>query len=291
MDGKWRSKKWSTLSWLRRKKQHSLMNKLSLTSLQAPNQDWIAAALAGYLTGKMGIPCEFIGEPPWQEREKMLDSGQINIGWICGLPYVQKVDRMDAQIELLAAPVMSTPRYQDKPVYFSDVIVRKESSFRSFEDLRGRRWAYNEPGSHSGYNLTRYMLANLGELNGFFGEVIAAGSHQVALQMLLDGGIDGTSIDSTVLEMELKNKPEVAEQIRKIATWGPSPIPPWVIHKGVPVNLRTRIRRTLLEMESDREGKALLADLGIKRFAEVSDADYDPIREMLIKARQVHLGE
>jgi phosphonate transport system substrate-binding protein len=267
------------------------MNKLSLTSLQAPNQDWLAAALAGYLGGKLEIAWEFITGPPWQEREQMLDSGQINIGWICGLPYVQKIDREDAQLELLAAPVMSAPRYQDKPIYFSDVIVRKESSFRSFEDLRGRKWAYNEPGSHSGYNLTRYMLARMGELGVFFGDITEAGSHQAALQMLLAGGIDGTSIDSTVLEMEMKNRPEVAEQIRKIATWGPSPIPPWVIHKGVPVNLRTRIRRTLLDMETDSEGKALLANLGIKRFAGVSDVDYDPIREMLIVARQVHFGE
>lgn len=278
------------MPWLRRRKQHSLMKKLSLTSLQAPNQDWLAAALAGYLGGKLGIACQFIAAPPWQEREQMLDSGQINIGWICGLPYVQKVDREGAQLELLAAPVMSAPRYHGKPVYFSDVVVGKESKFRSFEDLRGGRWAYNEPGSHSGYNLTRYMLARMGELDGFFGEITEAGSHQAALQMLLDGAVDGTSIDSTVLEMELKNRPEVAEQIKKIATWGPSPIPPWIIHMGVPVNLRTKIRRILLDMETDLEGKALLANLGLKRFAGVSDADYDPIRDMLITARQVHFG-
>jgi len=221
----------------------------------------------------------------------MLDSGRINIGWICGLPYVQKVDRKDAQLELLAAPVMSAPRYQGRPVYFSDVIVRKESNFTSFDDLRGMRWAYNEPGSHSGYNLTRYMLAQMGELDGFFGDITEAGSHQAALQMLLDRGIDGTSIDSTVLEIELKNRPEIVKQIRKIATWGPSPIPPWVVHIGEPADIRTRIRRTLLDMETDPEGRALLSNLGIKRFAQVSDADYDPIREMLIKARQVHLGE
>jgi phosphonate transport system substrate-binding protein len=260
------------------------IEKLTITSIQAPNQDWIAADLAKYLSLKLGIHCEFIADSPWQEREHMLDAGQIDMGWICGLPYVQKIDQADVPIELLATPVMRGARYQGRPIYFSDVIVRSESSFRSFGDLRGGLWAYNEPNSHSGYNLTRYMLVQMGEFNGFFGSVIEAGSHQAALQMLLDGKIEGTSIDSTVLEIELRNRPEISKNIRTIATWGPSPIPPWVIHKKVPANLRARIRRTLLEMESDLEGKAVLADLGMKQFVRVSDADYDPIREMATRA-------
>jgi phosphonate transport system substrate-binding protein len=266
------------------------MEKLTLTSIQAPNQDQIAAALAKYLSVQLGITCEFVASPPWQEREQMLLTGQIDMGWICGLPYVQKFARGGVQMELLAAPVMRGARYQGRPVYFSDVIVRRESSFRLFEELRGRSWAYNEPNSHSGYNLTRYLLAQMGEFNGYFGDVVEAGSHQAALQMLLDGKIEGTSIDSTVLEIELVNRPEILKYIRKIATWGPSPIPPWVIHKEVPTDMRDRIRRTLLDMDSDLAGRAVLESLGMKQFVRVGDADYDPIREMAQKARRVRLG-
>jgi phosphonate transport system substrate-binding protein len=266
------------------------MEKLTLTSIQALNQDRITAALAGYLAEKLGIPCEFISDPPWQEREYRLDAGEIDMGWICGLYYVQKIDRGVAQFELLAAPVMSKARYQGRPVYFSDVVVRRESRFRSFEDLRGRAWAYNEPNSHSGYNLTRYTLAQKGEFKGFFGAVTGAGSHQAALQMLLEGEIDGTSIDSTVLEIELQDRPEISSQIRVIETWGPSPIPPWVIRKGVPTEMRTRIRRTMLDMETGAAGHAVLADQGMKRFTRVNDADYVPIREMAQEAQRVRFG-
>ena len=45
-----------------------IMEKLTLTSIQALNQDWIAAALARYLSLKLGIPCEFVADLPWQER-------------------------------------------------------------------------------------------------------------------------------------------------------------------------------------------------------------------------------
>ena len=57
---------------------------------------------------------------------------------------------------------MKHPRYGARPVYYSDVIVHADSSFRHFEDLRGGTWAYNEPGPHSGYNLVRYHLAMRG---------------------------------------------------------------------------------------------------------------------------------
>ena len=79
------------------------MEKFTITSIQAPNQDWIAAALANYLGEKLETACEFIADPPWQERERMIDSGYANIGWICGLPYVHKIDWAGVQIELLVA--------------------------------------------------------------------------------------------------------------------------------------------------------------------------------------------
>jgi len=54
--------------------------------------------------------------------------------------------------------------------------------------------------------------------------------------------------------------------------------------------MQTRIRTTLLEMESNVEGEALLADLEMKRLTRVSDEDYDPIRERAQKAQLVHFG-
>ncbi|HLA98035.1 MAG TPA: PhnD/SsuA/transferrin family substrate-binding protein [Anaerolineales bacterium] len=265
------------------------MQKITLTSIQAPNQDWIGAALADYLERKLSIPTEFVHAPPWQDREQMLDMGEINIAWICGLPYIQRADQPGAQVELLVAPVMRPARYRNLPVYFSDVIVRRETPFTSFGDLRGVRWAYNEPNSHSGYNLTRYVLAQMGAFDGYFGSAIQAGSHQAALQMLLAGQIDATAIDSTVLEIELENKPEVEDRIRTVATWGPSPIPPWVVQKRLPDRLKTAIREILLGMEAEIEGRRVLASLRLKRFARVRDEDYNPIRAMFRLADRVRL--
>ena len=78
---------------------------------------------------------------------------QIQVLWLCGLPYVRKAQFKDFAIELLAVPIPLGSRYRAEPIYFSDVVVKRESRFRSFYDLRGSSWAYNEPMSHSGFNV------------------------------------------------------------------------------------------------------------------------------------------
>jgi phosphonate transport system substrate-binding protein len=262
---------------------------LRIASLQAENADFTVAAIVGYLAQRLGTLAEFVAEIAWQERESQLDVGQIQVAWICGWPYVQKVDRPEPGIELLAAPVMQGARYQDRPVYFSDVVVRRESGFNTFADLRGASWAYNEPGSHSGYNVVRYHLATLGEVSGYFGQVVESGAHQVSLQMILEGRIDASAIDSTVLEEEFRRDPGVRSRIKIVGTLGPSPIPPWVMRKELPPDLRSGVRDLLLGMHQDPEGRMVLAQGHMTRFAHVKDSDYDPIRHMARLAESARL--
>ena len=132
--------------------------------------------LSAFIGKGLGVPTAFVGDIPWQERERLLDLGEIDVCWICGLPYVKKSIREPA-IKLLAAPVMARPRYAGLPIYYSDIVVHAESSLRSFSDLRGALWAYNELNSHSGYNLVRYHLATQGIRDRYFGRVVEFGSY------------------------------------------------------------------------------------------------------------------
>lgn len=256
----------------------------------AANTDFVCQEIAGYISRCANIDASFVGDTSWQERERRLDAGDIHLGWICGLPYVRKADQIRSTIELLAAPVMLGERYQNRPIYFSDVVVHQDSPWQTFADLQGATWAYNEPGSHSGHNVTRYYLARRGHKTGYFSRVVAAGSHTAALQMILNGQADASAIDSTVLEFELQRRPDIAGQIRTIDTFGPSPIPPWVIQKRVPEPLKQQLRQLLVTMGDQAEGQAILARWGIGRFVTITDSDYDPIREMAQVAESVNWG-
>jgi phosphonate transport system substrate-binding protein len=254
------------------------MHCLRLVSMMAANADPFYRALAEWLTRRSGLDVRIEDRVPWQQRERMLDRGEAHIGFLCGLAYVRKADGAGPALELLAAPRMRGPRYAARAVYFSDVVVRRDSRFRSFDCLRGATWAYNEPCSHSGYTLPLSHLARLGADGGYFRRVVASGSHQTSLRIVASGQVDAAAIDSIVLERELALSSTAAASVRVIATLGPSPAPPAVIHPSVPRSTRALVRDLLTTMHDDADGRAVLEAIGMVRFVAVSDGDYDPIR-------------
>jgi phosphonate transport system substrate-binding protein len=263
------------------------MNRLRLVSMMAPNADPFYRELAGWLARNSGLNIEIEERMPWQARERMLDRGEAHIGFLCGLAYVRKIDGAGPELELLAAPVMHGRRYAGRPVYFSDVVVRRESAFRTFDDLRGATWAYNEPCSHSGYTLPLSHLARLGAREGYFRRAVQSGSHQNSLLAVARGRVESAAVDSIVLERELVTDSPAAAAVCVVEILGPSPAPPAVVHTKVPTLIRTRIREMLTTMHEHRAGRAVLDAMGVSHFAPVSDCDYDPIRKTDAVASEV----
>jgi phosphonate transport system substrate-binding protein len=266
------------------------MNTLKLSSFMAENSEDFCRAIAEYLQRRLNVPTEYVSGIPWQEREALFDGGEIQVLWLCGLPYVHKADLPDSGMELLAVPVPAGARYHNRPQYFSDVVVRRDSDFRSFNDLRGASWAYNEPRSHSGFNVVRAYLAELGEREGFFGNVVESGAHTHSIELIMSGAVDGAAIDSTVLEWLISQRGDLAAELRVIDTIGPSPIPPWVICKNLPDSFRSEIRQTLLDLRLSAPGQAVLERAQIAQFVYADDRDYDPIRRMARNAAAVLLA-
>jgi phosphonate transport system substrate-binding protein len=255
----------------------------------AENAERFCAAVASYLSEELHIAVEYVNHGLWQERERWFDAGAIQILWLCGLPYVEKADRTAPDTELLAVPVPVGERYRGRPVYFSDIVVQHDSPYGSFFDLRGARWAYNEPRSHSGYNVVRAYLAEFAQHREFFGEAVESGAHTASLEMVLRGAVDGAAIDSTVLDWYLAQDNERAASLRVIDTLGPSPMPPWVVSTRVAEPLRAALRAALLRMSRTALGREGLQAGCMERFVEAVDGDYDPIRRMARAAERVRL--
>src|SRR6266700_234344 len=79
--------------------------------------------IAHYSGQSLGLPATLHVSQSLEE----FANGQADVGFICGLLYVRMMQWEDCPVELLAAPVLLPDRYQDRPIYFSDVIVRRES--------------------------------------------------------------------------------------------------------------------------------------------------------------------
>lgn len=249
-----------------------------LASCMAENTDELCRGMASLAAQRLGIATEYIEDLPWQERARMVHEGAIQVSWICGLWYILQGSGWGSEIELLAAPVFRGGRYKNQPVYYSDIVVRSDSRFFSFQDLRGASFAYNEPYSHSGCSMVRAHLFNLGGTAGYFGRVVESGGHLTSLKMILNGEVDASAIGSSVPEWERRRRPALSRRIRVIGTLGPSPVPPWVVSRRVPEEMRRELRTLLLSLDREKEGRALLNRGHVARFTQVFDQDYDPIR-------------
>ncbi|MGL4650802.1 MAG: phosphate/phosphite/phosphonate ABC transporter substrate-binding protein [Caldilineaceae bacterium] len=271
---------------------------LRVASCQAPNAEYILDAVAGYLDenlpavmGRDGFEApkvEVVRDLTWQQRYQTLLRGETDLAWICGAPYVRRRSE-GINLRLLAAPVWHAPRYLDQPVYFSDMVVRADHPARTFADLRGAHVGFNERGSYSGYESLRAELADLDELRGFFGAVTEAGSHQEALRLILSGALETAAIDSTVLEEEVRRQPDLSMQIRIVHTLGPAPMPPWVASPHLDDRVASAVQLLLLGMETQPQGRRVLAQTPVVRFAAVDDGAYDTLRLRLAAADRVTL--
>lgn len=213
-------------------------------------------------------------------EEFATEQRSADVGFLCGLLYVHAMERSACPFELLVAPVLQGQRYQQRPIYYSDVVVHRNSPYRTFADLQGCTWAYNERSSHSGYNLVSYSLLEREKSLRYFGKMLATGSHLQSLQAVLEGKAHATALDSHLLDALLLQGPELVEKVRVIDMFGPSSIPPIVVAKRLDDSLKRHIQAVLLSMHKDVYAANTLHEGRIAHFVPIEDADYDDLRAM-----------
>jgi phosphonate transport system substrate-binding protein len=250
---------------------------LRIATFLAPSVRPVYEAVVARLRRDLGLSVELVVGDSFEQ----FAAGDLDGGFICGLPYVQLARRQPSPVEPLAAPLLRGERYQGRPIYFSDVIVHRKSRFLRFGDLRGASWAFNDTDSHSGFNLTRYRLVQIEETTLYFGRVVAAGFHQRAIEMVARGEVDGAAIDSQVLGIALRDDPALEDALRVIEMFGPSTIQPFVVASHIPVAVKTAMRVAVLAVGGDPGERAALRHGLVERFVPVGDSDYDDIRAML----------
>ncbi len=257
------------------------LKKLLAISYLAPNWFEFYKSIVSYLGRVLLVETEFQQGKCDPLEDSLLLENQLDIAFICGLPFIKHYQIFPLELELLVAPVMQAERYENRPIYFSDIIVNTKSASAKFEDLEGKMFCYNDPGSNSGYNLPRYRLVQGGYSSNFFAKAIQSGSHQRSIRWVIDGKADCAAIDSIVLEQELRDFPELSDSIRVVETLGPSPVPPLVVTQRLGVSVIQQMKLALFQ--PDVELKAAMAKAGVMRFASAELRDYELLAKTLNK--------
>lgn len=260
------------------------VNKLRFGTYLAPNVLPVYEAITKEVGQRLKIKTELVVETSYESCQ----NDENEVCFVCSLPYVTFEGLGIAPAIPIAAPVLTGRRYQGRPVYYSDVIVHRDSPYKSFLDLRGQSWAYNEPLSHSGYGITRYHLLSLGETKGFFGQVIEAGFHEESMRLVANKQVAGSAIDSQVLAVALRNDSYLRQNLRIIEALGPSTIQPIAVSKRVSPDLREQILNILTSMHRQAAMRRRLRLGLVEKFVSVTASSYDDIRMMLKACEDSH---
>ncbi|MEM8861504.1 MAG: PhnD/SsuA/transferrin family substrate-binding protein [Chloroflexota bacterium] len=251
------------------------MNQLKLMTCLGENTVPVCVELASEISRRLKIEVRFDPVAESTPAAEKLMRGEAQVGWICGLLYVHKVDTENAKLDLLAAPIFTG---HTQPIYYSNLVVDAAGPIQSFDQLAGKSLAINETTSWSGNHLLRAVLYERGLDMNYFGEVIVSGAHSKSFSMVAEGKVDAASIDHSVFDFVADHRPELLDKVRIIDLIGPSPAPPFVMHKSVPEHLRYEFRDCLLELGKDPNFIGRIQQHRVETFVPIDDTDYTSIR-------------
>lgn len=217
---------------------------------------------------------QFVDRKSYAEINKLIKLGDIDIAFVCGLPYVDGHEEFG--MELLVAP-----QAYGETVYYSYIIVSSDSPIESFEDLRGKTFAFTDPLSNTGKLVPTYMIAKMGETpDSYFKKYVYTYAHDKSIKAVAQGIVDGAAIDSLIWEYLNHTNPEFTSKTKVIQKSPPCGIPPVVVHPGIEPELKKRLKQIFLNAHKDEKGRKILKVIMIDKFVVIDDSAYDSIREM-----------
>lgn len=227
-----------------------------------------------YIGERINRPVQMVHRRTYDEMDSLLERGEVKVAFICSAPYVK--NRQKFGIELLAAPSVN-----GGATYQSYIIVHKESPLVSFAELKGKVFAFTDPKSNTGKLYPTYLLKTMNHApERFFSRVLYSYSHNKSIEMVAKRLVDGAAVESIVYENMAKMGSPYARQTKIIKRSPSYGIPPVVVTNDIDPVLKTKLRTAFLGMHKTAAGKAILNAMMIDGFTEVSDNNYDSIREM-----------
>ena len=192
--------------------------------------------------------------------------------FMCGLPYSLAAE----QPEPVVAPVPSPAVYGDRPCYWSDIVVRADSPFRTIEQTFGHRLALTTPESQSGYAALLHVLMPYASDAPLYREIIEPRFTPMgALTAVIEGKADVAPLDSYAFALLSKHAPDLTAQVRTILSTEPTAVP-LLVSSGPPA---ARLTASFLTAR-DRPAVATLMDqLLLDRFCRPEPQGYDELKE------------
>jgi phosphonate transport system substrate-binding protein len=236
--------------------------------------------LGAYLTRKIGVPVQFTMLSRYGNILESFESEKMDGAFFGSFTGALAIEKLG--VVPLARPV----NLDGTSTYHGYLFVRKDSAISDVESMRGKRMAFVDRATTAGYLFPLAWLRQHGITEGerFFGERWFTGSHDSAIDAVLDKKADVGAAKHSVFDRVRKENPRVDRELLIIASSPPVPSNGLCVRKDLEQDLREALRRALLDLQGDPEGASVLQQFGALKFIETTASDYAPVLELSRKA-------
>jgi phosphonate transport system substrate-binding protein len=227
-----------------------------------------------YLGDALDRKAALIQRKNYTEINDLVRYKLCDIAFVCTNAFIR--GKRELFMELLVIPEI-----KGKTTYRSFFLVPGDSEAKSLLELRGKRFASCDMQSFTGYCYAMNYLKKHGEnSDGFFSKLITTGGHDLSVEAVASGFVDGAAVDSLIYEAMLETRYGIQNKVKIIHKSPDFPMPPVVIHPQTDRIWKQRILDVFLTMHQTSKGKQALSVLGIDKFVLCNPDNYDSIKKI-----------
>lgn len=251
-----------------------------------------ALSLAKQLQQELSIPVNIFIPKDYSKLLEAIKQKRVDFAFLTANTLVAMEEQSPVKILL--------KKVWNEPFYYSALVVRKNSGLHKLSQLKGKKIAFVDPKSTSGYLYPQVMLKKNNMDHGFFAETKFSGSHADSVSLLEQGMVDAIFIfsDDKTGNKSAWSKFAKSETAKKNYTilWVSEPIPndPFCVRQDFYdqyPKLSHNVMMALIDAhEKLKNQKEVLDVIGEHGMLPATSRQYDPVREM-VKELKLQVSE
>jgi phosphate/phosphite/phosphonate ABC transporter binding protein len=229
--------------------------------------------LMNYLSDSIEQKVRLYIAKDYGDLRTQMENGSVDIGSFSPFAYVDAAH--GGKIRIIAQSII-----EGSATYRGIIVTRKDSGLKTIADLKGKRFAFVDPKSASGYVYPRAMLIEKGiNPETFFKETIFAGSHDKVIAAVLDGRVDAGAIYDGALGVAQRSGVST-ENLITLTSSEPIPHDAIAVRVGLDDGLTKRIQSVLINLDKSEAGRRVIANSKKKLTGHViaDDKLFDVVR-------------
>lgn len=238
------------------------------------NQIKAALEKATGLAWKVSIPQSYAAQI------EAMCANQVDVAFIAPLQMTLAIER-NCGTPIIAALRVDPDSKQLSTTYYSQMLVRTDSNINDLNGLKGKKFAFTDTLSASGYVFPTLTVKNKTgqDPKTYFSEVIFAGGHDRAALAVYSGQVDGAA---TFIDVRTNQgmPADIMQRTKVIDKAGPIPNDGIALRKGFPDDVARQVKQALIDYSKTDAGKAAFRSLfSWDGMQEVEAKFYDPMRD------------